>query len=117
MRTTPVNASWTVTATEPDNTYSITLYQTGRLASVTRYDSSNVQIAKASYGYDSHGRQHQTTDARNGTTTQLFNSADQVISATSPVPGNGQGPQTTSMEYDNRGRVFKTTYPDATPDP
>ena len=37
VRTTPINASWTVTATEPDNTYSITLYQTGRLASVTRY--------------------------------------------------------------------------------
>jgi RHS repeat-associated protein len=114
VRTTPINASWTVTATEPDNTYSITLYQTGRLASVTRYDSNNVQIAKTTYGYDSHGRQHQTTDARNGTTTQVYNSADQVISVTTPAAGNGQGAQTTSVEYDNRGRVVKTTYPDST---
>jgi RHS repeat-associated protein len=114
VRTTPINASWTVTATEPDNTYSITLSQTGRLASVTRYDSNNVQIAKTTYGYDTHGRQHQTTDARNGTTTQAYNSADQVISVTTPVAGNGQGAQTTSVEYDNRGRVFKTTYPDST---
>jgi RHS repeat-associated protein len=112
--TTPINASWTVTATDPDNTYSITLYATGRLASVTRYDSNNVQIAKTTYGYDTHGRQHQTTDARNGTTTQVYNSADQVISVTTPAAGNGQGAQTTSVEYDNRGRVFKTTYPDST---
>ncbi|MBL9166811.1 MAG: RHS repeat-associated core domain-containing protein [Verrucomicrobiales bacterium] len=114
VRTTPINASWTVTATEPDNTYSITLYATGRLASVTRYASNNVQIAKTTYGYDTHGRQHQTTDARNGTTTQAYNSADQVISVTTPVAGNGQGAQTTSVEYNNRGRVFKTTYPDST---
>ncbi|MBL9170605.1 MAG: RHS repeat-associated core domain-containing protein [Verrucomicrobiales bacterium] len=114
VRTTPINASWTVTTTEPDNTYSITLYSTGRLASVTRYDSNNVQIAKTTYGYDSHGRQHQVTDARNGTTTQTFNSADQVISVTTPAPGNGQAAQTTSTEYDNRGRVFKTTFPDST---
>jgi RHS repeat-associated protein len=114
VRTTPINASWTVTETEPDNTYSITLYATGRLSSVTRYDSNNVQIAKTTYGYDTHGRQHQTTDARNGTTTQIYNSADQLISVTTPAAGNGQGAQTTSVEYDNRGRVFKTTYPDST---
>lgn len=114
VRTTPVNASWTVTTTEPDNSYSITLYQTGRLASVTRYDSNSVQIAKTSYGYDAHGRQHQATDARNGTTTQVFNNADQVTSVTTPLPGNGQAAQITSYEYDSRGRVAKTTYPDFT---
>src|SRR4051812_29767310 len=56
--------------------------------------SNSVQIGKTSYGYNAHGRQSAITDARNGTTTLTFNSADRVATATTPPPGTGDPPQT-----------------------
>ncbi|MBI3870960.1 MAG: RHS repeat-associated core domain-containing protein [Verrucomicrobia bacterium] len=114
VRGTPTGSSWTVTDTAPDGSYSVTLYQQARLASVARFDSNGVQIASLSYSYDAHGRQSQTTDARNGTTAQTFNDADQVVSTTTPTPGTGQSAQTTSFEYDSMGRVIRRVYPDST---
>jgi YD repeat-containing protein len=88
--------SKTITETAPDNSYSISLYQTGRLVSVTHYDSLNTQIRKTTYGYDAHGRRNTVIDARNGTTIYTFNDADQVVTETTPSPGNGQPAQTTT---------------------
>ena len=39
---------------------------------------------------------------------------DYVTSSTTPSPGNGQRPQTTSMSYEVLGQVWKTTLPDGT---
>ncbi|MBI3871290.1 MAG: RHS repeat-associated core domain-containing protein [Verrucomicrobia bacterium] len=114
VRGTPTGSSWTVTDTAPDGSYSVTLYQQARLASVARFDSNGVQIASLSYSYDAQGRQSLTTDARNGSTIQTFNDADQVVSTTTPMPGTGQSAQTTSFEYDSMGRMIRMVYPDST---
>ena len=97
-----------VTNTAPDGSYAVSTYQNGRLLSVTRQDSNNEQLSSINYAYDSHGRQNQITDARNGTTTYFFNNADQV-SGTTPQSG-----QVTTNFFDNMGRVWKTTLPDNT---
>jgi RHS repeat-associated protein len=108
--------SWTRTVTqfEPDNSKSVSVSQTGRLASVTRRDSADVQIGQTLYSYDAHGRQSKITDARNGTTTYAFNNADQVTSVTTPSPGNGQGPQITLTHYNNMLQATNVTYADGT---
>jgi RHS repeat-associated protein len=106
------NGTRTITTTNADNSYSINQYTNGRLMSVTQKDSAGTQIGKTSYAYDPHGRVNQTTDARNGTTTVTFNSADQVLTTTTPLPGNGSPVQVTSTTYDLMGRTTQTTLPD-----
>ncbi|HHY86444.1 MAG TPA: hypothetical protein GYA07_13065 [Verrucomicrobia bacterium] len=41
----------TVTTIAPDNSYTISVYHYGRLASVTRYDSTGTPVGGTSYGY------------------------------------------------------------------
>lgn len=90
----------TVTSVAPDNSYSISLYSTGRLASVTRYNSAGSPIGSTSYSYDPHGRQQAVTDARNGSTTYAYNDADLMESVSSPDPGTpGGAPQITRTYY------------------
>ncbi len=108
------NWTRTVTQTGPDNSTQVTVYQLGRLQSVTRKDATGAQIAGTSYGYDAFGRRTTVTDARNGTTTYGFNSADMVVSVTTPLPGNAQAPQTTSTYYDASLRATAVTQPDGT---
>jgi len=43
-------------------------------------------FGQRTYGYDAHQRQNTVTDARNGTTTSLYNNADQVYETISPSP-------------------------------
>ncbi|MGA2854442.1 MAG: hypothetical protein ABSE90_09990, partial [Verrucomicrobiota bacterium] len=100
--------SRTVINNAPDGSYTISLYSYGRLTSVTRYDSTGVQIGGATYAYDAHGRQYQVTDARNGTTTYGYNNADQVNSVAAPMS------QTTTTHYDNMLRPDYVTQPDNT---
>jgi YD repeat-containing protein len=102
----------TVTVTAPDGTQTVTVYQEGRLQSVSQKNASGGQLSQTTYGYDTHGRQQTVTDARNGTTTYGYNDADQVTSVTTPAPGTGQAAQTTSTEYDELGRPKRIVYPD-----
>ncbi len=101
-----VNAQRTVTATAPDGSYSVSVLQNGRLQSVTRKDSGNVQIGATTYGYDSQGRMTTNSDARTGAMTYTYNNADQQTSVTA-------GGQTTSYLYDSLGRRTRTTLPDS----
>lgn len=112
---TPAN-NWTRTVTqfEPDNSRNISVFQSGRLISVTRKDSADLQIGQTIYGYDKHGRQNTTTDARNGTTTYTFNNSDQVTSVTTPAPGNGQPAQTTTTYFNKLLQATNVTYADGT---
>src|SRR5665213_2171451 len=87
--------SRTDVTTSPDNSAVTTLYQDGLMLSVVRTNGAGVQIAGTTFGYDPHNRQTTSTDARNGTTTRLYNNADQVYSVTTPAPGPGQRAQTT----------------------
>jgi RHS repeat-associated protein len=114
VRALPSSGSYTVTQTSPDSSYSITLYQNGRVASFTRYDSGSSQIGKTTYGYDAHGRQNTVTDARTGTTTYTFNNADQILSNTTPPPGTGANAQTTTTYFDAMGRATNVIQPDGT---
>jgi RHS repeat-associated protein len=106
-------SSRTVTNMAPDNSYTVSTYSYGRLASTTRYDSGNNQIGGTTYGYDAHGRQYQVTDARNGTTTLVYNNADLVATNTTPNPGGGS-PEVTITSYNNTMQATGTTQPDGT---
>jgi RHS repeat-associated protein len=114
VKTPPSSGSYTVTQTAPDGFYSVSLYQNGRMASVTRYDSGSSQLGKTTYGYDEHGRRNTSTDARTGTTTYTFNNADQIVSVTSPPPGTGAPAQTTTTYFDAMGRATSIAQADGT---
>ncbi len=103
-----------VTTTAPDNSYTISTYSYGRLASVTRYDSTGASIGSTSYVYDPHGRKSTITDARTGATTYRYNNADLVTSVITPAPGTGQSAQTTVTTYDTLLRPTSVLYPDQT---
>ena len=103
-----------VTTIAPDGSYTINTYSYGRLQTSTRYDSSAAQIGGTTYAYDAHGRQYQVTDARNGATTYGYNNADQVNSVTTPNPGGGGLPETTTTLYDTMMRPYSITQPDGT---
>lgn len=105
--------SRTVTTTAPDGSYTVNNYSYGRLVSSTRYDSTGAQIGGITYGYDAQGRQNTTTDARNGTTTEVFNNADLVATNTTPNPGDGS-PEVTATLYDNMLRPYSVIQPDGT---
>jgi hypothetical protein len=106
-----------VTNTASDGSYAVSITQYGTNVSFTRYDSTGVQIARTTYGYDAHGRQNTATDARNGTTTYWFNNADQVSSLRTPVPATGQAAEVTTNLLDLVGRIWKTSLPDAPASP
>lgn len=118
LRTETVpGSSRTVTTTAPDQTSTVSAYSYGRLVSVTRYDNSGTpgnQVTRTTYSYDSHGRQSSVTDARNGATTYTYANSDQLATLTTPPPGNGQAPQTTTTLYNTSLRAWKVTYPDGT---
>jgi RHS repeat-associated protein len=102
-----------VTNTAPDGSYTVSVSTNGRPISVTHKDSAGNQIAKTTYGYDTHGRQNTTTDARNGTTTVTFNNADLVTSVTMPNPGaTGGSPQTTLTYYNRMQQATNVVQPD-----
>jgi YD repeat-containing protein len=78
------NHSRTTTVTQPDGTRTVSVYQFGRLVSVTRYATDNTIITQTTYHYDPHGRQDAVTDLRNAATTYAYNNADLVTSVTTP---------------------------------
>jgi YD repeat-containing protein len=114
VKTPPSSGSYTVTQTAPDGSYSISLYQNGRMASITRYDSGSSQVGKTTYGYDEHGRRNTSTDARTGTTTYTFNNADQIVTVTTPPPGTGAPAQTITTYFDAMGRATSIVQADGT---
>lgn len=109
---TACGANCTATATAPDGSYTETVKTNGYLASVTRYDASDVQLSSVSYEYDEHGRRKRSIDARNGTTSYIFDDADRATAVTTPIPAAGQAPQTSTTYYDNMGRGGRVVQPD-----
>jgi RHS repeat-associated protein len=95
-----------------DGSFRCVQYLYGRQVAVISCDAGGQQLSKTTYSYDAHGRQATTTDARGGTTTFAFNSADQIVTVTSPSPGLGQPVQTTSTEYNSSPRSWRVTSPD-----
>ena len=104
-----------VTTTAPDNSYTISTYQYGRLLSVSRYDALNSQLSTINYSYDPHGRRSAVIDARNGATLYGYNNADLVASVTTPNPGTlGGSPQTTLTYYNSLLQATNVVQPDGT---
>jgi RHS repeat-associated protein len=97
----------------PDNTYTLTRFENGRVMETTRYDGAT-QLSSTTYGYDEHGRQKFITDARNGTTTNTFDAADRVVAVSTPAPGNGAPAQVTRYGFDALGRGHVVTNADGT---
>ncbi|HEX3799312.1 MAG TPA: RHS repeat-associated core domain-containing protein [Verrucomicrobiae bacterium] len=93
----------------PDGSYAINTYQYGRLILSLRKDSGNIQLSSVSYSYDAHGRQYQVTDVRNGATTYLYNSGDQVSSVVTPSPA-----ETATYYFDKLGRGVGSLLSDGT---
>ena len=106
------NGQHTVTATNPDGSYTVAQYQDGRLVSAIQYGNDNAQVSATLYRYDSHGRLGTQTDARTGETMYGYNDADQLVSVTTPVPATGQSAQTIQYEYDAMGRRTIVALPD-----
>ena len=98
--------------TNPDQTYIESQYSYGQLGSTTRKDTSDQQLNSVGYQYDAHGRVWKETDARNGTTTYLYNNADQVTQITSPKPTDSASAQVTTLVYTNMGTQVTAVYPD-----
>ncbi len=91
-----------------DGSYASNYFVHGRLMGSTHFDSAGSQLGATTFAYDAHGRQIQSADARNGATTNSFNSLDRVISTTTPGPFYLQ----TQTQYDSLGRAAIVTYPD-----
>ena len=101
-----------VTNSAPNGSYTVSIYSYGRLSGTTNYDSTRTRIGSTTCAYDAHGRQYQTADTRNGTTTYGFNNADQVTTVTTPNPGNGGSAETTTTYYDTMQRAYEVIQPD-----
>src|SRR5439155_18422924 len=92
----PPDGYRSVTETRPDGSSTISIYQNGLLQSVIERDSNEAQVGQTTYQYDAHERQWKATAARNGTTAYGYKTgSDQIETATTPPPGNGQPPQIT----------------------
>jgi RHS repeat-associated protein len=111
VSTVAVNGTRTTTATGPDNSYSVSTYQSGRLVSVAHYDANSSPIGTTTYSYDAHGRPYQFTDGRTGTRVTLFYNAANLVS-TNLVEAPGQPNQLSVHEYDLVGREVRTVLPD-----
>jgi RHS repeat-associated protein len=113
------NATRTETTTYPDQTSLVSTYINGRLQSNVRRNSSNVTVAQVGYEYDEHGRVEHVTDSAYGKTSYTYHDDDQIHETITPDPdpaaektGAGYDAQTTTMIYDDAGRLWKTTFPD-----
>ncbi|MDH7501951.1 MAG: hypothetical protein QHJ82_04445 [Verrucomicrobiota bacterium] len=106
------NGARTITTTAPDGSAIVKAFSYGRLISETRKDASGNVLWTTAYTYDPHGRLASATDSLNRTTTWSYNNADQILSVTSPAPGNGQPSQITLTFYDLLGRVSGTLLSD-----
>lgn len=100
------------TNSAPDNSYTTTVYQNGRLRSTTQFDSTGAQLLAVTYDYDGFGRPITSTDARNGTTTNLLDGDGNVVSITSPSPDGIRSGLVVSNIYDSMRRIVQVVHPD-----
>ena len=111
-RTPPCSACGSTTNIAPDGSYTLSVYEDGRLMSTTRYDSQDNQLGSQTITYDALGRRQTVADARTGTNSYLYNDDLGWSSVTPPAPAGGIPPQTTTTYTDLMGRPWRVVQPD-----
>ncbi|MDW8344588.1 MAG: hypothetical protein RMM51_08860, partial [Verrucomicrobiae bacterium] len=107
------SATKTILTTAPDGSYTVSIYTTGRLVSVSRFDALHTPIERTTYEYDPAGRQKSQSNSFGDlivTTAFVYDQADQLIAITNAVGLPEQ--QVTRYVYDSRGRRIQTILPD-----
>ncbi|EIQ01744.1 hypothetical protein OpiT1DRAFT_00318, partial [Opitutaceae bacterium TAV1] len=104
------NGGRTETITAPDSSTTVLTYVQGRLTGEIRKDASDVTLSEVASSYDPHGRLASQTVTGIGATTYSYFDDDRIATVTTPDPGDGS--QTTSYAYNNRGWQTKVTHPD-----
>ena len=107
----PATQTRRVILIRPDGASETTVYQSGRLLSVTSKNAAQAVIESTSYGYDVHGRLRQQDDPHHGATTHSYPSATETV-VTTPSPRAGEPGQVTRTTLDNQGRPVRVTHPD-----
>ena len=79
------------------------------VASVKKY--LNASPVTTSYQYNSFGEVTQVTDALGNITTNAYDGKGNLLSVTTPVPGNGAGASVTQFGYDPKGQLTSITDP------
>ena len=100
----------TVTATEPDGSYTVSVFTNGLLLSATRYASNSTPIDGQTIGYNEFGRQVAVTDARNVTVSNVLDAADRVLAVIEVAPGLAA--RITSNVLNQAGRPLYVIQPD-----
>jgi RHS repeat-associated protein len=106
--------SRTETTTNPDASKTETTYSYSRRSTIARKNSAGGTVTQTTYAYDNHGRVASTTDPRNGATSFTYNTADQVLTTTTPAPGAGDPAQVTTAFYNAQLRSTGQLLPDGT---
>jgi len=96
-----------------DGVIDVTSSKAGKTLSHIIEDEAGT-ILQQSYVYDEFNRPSQSIDARDGITGYTYNNADQIVSVSSPAPGDGSSAQTTINYYDYYGNVVLQRMPDET---
>lgn len=107
----PQHGLRTETTTFPDNTEAIRTSLDGRIEGELRKDSNGSLVTSVSYEYDTFGRMWKITDAR-GTTTLTYHTSNHLQTITTPAPDDASTAQVTSHDYNSRGELTETTFPD-----
>ncbi len=104
------NATRTVTATAPDGTQTTSVFENGRVITVTTSHPQLGTLSSAGYTYDSLGRQSSVSDGRNVATAYAYDAADRPIAITNAVGLTEQ--QVTRFIFDEPNRRRITLLPD-----
>ncbi len=104
------NATRTVTATAPDGTQTTSVFEDGRVITVTTSHPQLGTLSSAGYTYDSLGRQSSVSDGRNVATAYAYDAADRPIAITNAVGLTEQ--QVTRFIFDEPNRRRITVLPD-----
>jgi RHS repeat-associated protein len=101
----------TETVMASDASYVVNEFESGRLTSMVSFDNTGTQIRGTTYFYDGHGRLSRQNDARNGSTSFIYDAGDQVRMRKSPPASSGMASQITGYDHDGQGRVIQIALP------
>jgi RHS repeat-associated protein len=102
----------TLTASNPDESYSVTQTQNGRVISTSRHDGQGLKLSRVTSSYDAHNRLSESLEENVGATTFTYTDADLPRTMTLPAAAPGDARPVTTFAYDNMGRKTHATKPE-----